>query len=160
MIRIFWLLFFVVSSITTKAHNPLSAKFDVSIKGEYAILTANLSQAGVHQALIKRYATTNFDSLSAVDYKKILVQYIKENTHLVADGSKLSLGEGGVRLGNHQTDLKFVIEQLPSNLKSMEVRLNCFQENENHQTIFFFHFENFYLVNIFSTDLFSYSRGY
>ncbi|PHI18499.1 hypothetical protein CEQ90_17620 [Lewinellaceae bacterium SD302] len=42
----------------------------------------------------------------------------------------------GIKLGNHQTDLKFVLPPTPVNIETIRADIPAFTENENHQTIF------------------------
>lgn len=119
------------------AHNPLTAKFELNATlPEGAILNIYLSQTGLHQALIKYYKQTDFSTISTSEYKKLTVQYLKEHFALVADNEVLKIGEGGIKLGNHQTDLKFLIENYPSKVSNLEVYINAFKENENHHSVF------------------------
>jgi hypothetical protein len=58
--------------------------------------------------------------------------------NLILETRKITLDEGGVKLGNHQTDLKFVVPPIPEKIEKILVHIPAFQENENHQTIFAF----------------------
>lgn len=131
---IFTILLF---SAGARAHNPLAAKFELDATlGQGAILNIYLSQTGLHQALIKHYAQRDFDSISESDYKELAVRYIKEHIRLKADNTALSIAEGGIKLGNHQTDLKFFIENIPGQFDVLDVEVRCFAENENHHSVF------------------------
>lgn len=126
----------VLSSKMALAHNPLSAMYYFEVKGELGILNVSLSQAGLQEALLKHYSGTDFSLLTEVDYKQLAVDYIKENFHLTVNGDPIYLENGGLKLGNHQTDLKFISSELPKEFNNLDVAINAFRENDHHQTIF------------------------
>lgn len=117
------------------AHNALLARFDLELVGNKGLLHAQLTQAGVDAAMMK--FTDNKIHVNYEDkaYKELIVRYIKEHILIVADGKKLTIGEGGLRLGNHQSDLKFIVDNVPDDIKSLVVRNTAFEENEHHQSI-------------------------
>lgn len=124
-------------SISLGAHNPLTAKFELNASlPQGAVLNIYLSQAGLHQALLKHYTNIDLSTLSENAYKQLCVRYLKEHTALQADKTSLQLGEGGIKLGHHQTDLKFFIENYPPEVHKLKVHISAFQENGNHHSVF------------------------
>ncbi|MBT8191121.1 MAG: hypothetical protein HKO89_00470 [Saprospiraceae bacterium] len=118
-------------------HNPLTAKIELKATNERgAVLGIYLSQTGLHQALIKKYDEVDFESMAVHDYKELIVKYMKEHVELKADKQPLTIGEGGISLGNHQTDLKFFIDNYPGQTRSLDIHINAFEENDNHHTVF------------------------
>lgn len=134
--------FFLIAAIalvssSVMAHNPLTAKFELDATlQEGAILNICVSQTGLHQALIKYFTNTDFIAVSRTEYKKLVVQYLKEHISIMAEDTLLNIGEGGIKLGSHQTDLKFLIENYPSEVSSLTVNIDAFKENENHHSVF------------------------
>jgi len=126
----------VITMNSAFAHNPLSAMYYLEVEDNLGILNISLSQVGLHEALIKHYPATELDELSDLEYKQLAVEYIKKNFDLKVNGNEVTLSNGGLKLGNHQTDLKFVISNLPKQFNSLDVQINAFKENENHQTVF------------------------
>ena len=119
------------------AHNPLTAKVELNTKvPEISQLGIYLSQTGLHQALSKYYDTTDLSTISTTEYKKLAVQYLKDHIHLVADGTPLVIGEGGIKLGNHQTDFRFLIKNFPKNIRNLQANIDIGKENGNHHTVF------------------------
>jgi len=119
------------------AHNPLTAKVELNTKdSEISVVNIYLSQTGLHQALLKYFDKTDISALSTTAYKKLAAQYIKEHIQLVADGTPLVIGEGGIKLGSHQTDLKFLIKNFPKNIHQLQANIDIGKENGNHHTIF------------------------
>ncbi|MEM1319605.1 MAG: hypothetical protein AAGG75_05075 [Bacteroidota bacterium] len=134
---IFLIIAVALAGSSAMAHNPLTAKFELkALPQGGAILNIYLSQVGLHQALTTHFQDTDFTTISSTAYKQLAVQYIKEKTHLRADGRPLLIGEGGIKLGHHQTDLKLAIEQYPNVVKQLEIKVDCFSENGNHHSVF------------------------
>lgn len=137
MRNIFLIVAIALVHSSAMAHNPLTAKFELNAAlQEGAILNIYLSQTGLHQALIKYYEQTDFATISANEYKKLAVQYLKKHIAITADTELLKIGEGGIKLGSHQTDLKFLIENYPSEVNDLEVNISAFNGNENHHSVF------------------------
>lgn len=134
---IFLMVAMVLVYTSTMAHNPLTAKFELNATlQEKALLNIYLSQTGLHQTLIKYHKETDFTTISVNNYKKLAVQYLKNHIYIKAGNTLLSIGEGGIKLGSHQTNFKFLIENYPSEVNDLEVHINAFNENENHHSVF------------------------
>ncbi|WP_159023870.1 hypothetical protein [Formosa sp. L2A11] len=137
MKKILFLCLFIALSINTiQAHNPLSAAYYLEVKENLGILNVSLSQVGFQEALVKHYSDLDLDALSNDEYKMLAVKYIKEHFKLEINGEDVVLLNGGLKLGNHQTDLKFITSKLPEVFKTLDLNINAFTENEHHQTIF------------------------
>ena len=118
------------------AHNPLSASFFLEGKENFGLLNISISQTGLHEVVKKKFSEKEIEALSAEAYKKFVVQYIKENFSLIIDDTHITLLDGGIKLGNHQTDIKFITSQLPLEFETINVKIDAFRENDDHQTIF------------------------
>lgn len=129
-------IFLIFSIKTVYAHNPLSAMYYLEVNNELGILSVSVSQTGLHEALLKSYSKIDFEQLPEDEYKKLAVKYLKNNFSLSANGELVKLLNGGLKLGDHQTDFKFITSSLPKKINSLDVTVHAFQENENHQTIF------------------------
>lgn len=117
------------------AHNPLSAMYYLEVKDNLGILNISLSQAGFQEALNKHYPDTEFDRLSEAEYKQLAVAYVKDNFYLRVNGNRIDLLNGGLKLGSHQTNLKFITSALPKDFSTLDITISAFKENEHHQTI-------------------------
>ena len=131
---LFFLLLALGSIKISYAHNPLSAMYYLEVKDDFTILNISLSQAGLSEAMLKYYKSNS--KLSEDEYKELIVKYVKANFNLNINDSSINLLDGGVKLGNHQTELKFITSKIPSNLEKLNIEVNAFKENEHHQTIF------------------------
>lgn len=121
---------------TLLAHNPLSALYYLEANEQMSILTISLSQSGLNEALKKQDSEIKPEELSNTEYKELAVNYIKEHFELSINGKPIALLEGGIKLGNHESGMKFITTQLPNTFETLNVHINAFSENENHQTIF------------------------
>jgi len=130
------LLILIVSIQTLHAHNPLSAMYYLEVKDDINILNINLSQNGLNEALKKQYSNIELEALSDTEYKQLTVKYLKKNFSLKINGQAISLLEGGLKLGSHQTDAKFITTDLPDTFKNLNIEIKAFTENAHHQTVF------------------------
>ncbi len=134
-ILIFCALMFGLLNVSN-AHNPLSAMYNLDVKGDFGILNIGLSQDGLNQALIKSFPDVDIENLSSLEYKKLAVKYIKDNFTLSINDQDIAILDGGIKLGNHQTDLKFITSEIPKDFKTLAIEIDAYRENKHHQTIF------------------------
>lgn len=122
------------------AHNPLSATYYAEVKENLGILNIYLAQGGVDHAMLSNLGKDKVSKMSQLEYKQAIVDYVKSNFTLKVDQKAINLKEGGIKLGDHQTDLKFVFEPFDKSYNTVSVDIPAFKENYNHQTIFSFNF--------------------
>lgn len=130
------LLILLAVFTSVRAHNPLSAMYYLEVKEDINILNISLSQNGLNEALKKHFSNLNLETLSAADYKQKAIGYIKDNFSLIVNGVTIKLLEGGIKLGNHETDLKFIIDLFPKHINTLDVHIDAFKENNQHQSVF------------------------
>jgi len=118
------------------AHNPMQSSLKLSIYEQSGILEVNLAQYGVEQALIKKYPDLDLKSINPTDFKELLINYLKENIAITIDDQQLKIGKGAIKLGSHQTDLRFQLERIPAHPNCVIVDAHCFQENDHQQNFF------------------------
>lgn len=126
----------VVGTSTVSAHNPLSARYHFEAGALASELTINLSQDGVNQALLQTHERAELEALSRQAFEELIVAYLKDNFSLSVNGQAVKLGQGGVKLGDHQTDLRFVLPAFGEGVNKLSVAIPAFRENDHHQTIF------------------------
>lgn len=129
-------------SLTTFGHNPLSAHYRLINDGRVSMLTINLSQSGINNLLFKSFGEEEANKLSRQGLSELIVWYVKQNSKIYVDEKLISLGEGGVKIGSHQTDLKFVLSPLSIDARNIRVVITAFRDNGRHQTIFSYAFPN------------------
>ena len=135
-------LIFIISPNFSFGHNPLSARYDLQTSENGSLLTINLSQDGVNKIFLDEYGEEKFAEMTPKVFKELIVAYIKNNFDLSINNEKINLGKGGIKLGSHQTDLKFVLPPVSGEIKEFTVAIPAFQENENHQNIFTYNLNN------------------
>lgn len=118
------------------AHNPLSALYYLEVNERMSILTISLSQNGLNEALRKHFPEINLEDLSNSEYKELAVNYVKENFNLLINEKEIQLLDGGIKLGSHETGMKFITSALPKTFNTLHVNIKAFSENEHHQTVF------------------------
>lgn len=125
-------------SVSVKAHNPKTTS--VVISPENGVYTVHyvISQEGANYALAEFYSGQDLQSLSAGEYKELYIDYLKEHFQLIIDGEIVPLGSGGIKLGNHQTDVRFLLPSYPTDYKTVQLRLDVFKQNENQNTVVHF----------------------
>ncbi len=128
---------FTIFVSTAQAHNPEIATFRLQHKtDQISILEIDLARAGLDAALFKFYPEVDLENISAKSYKELLVNYLKETILMTSHlGEKIRLGEGGIKLGGHQTSLKFIVENFPQKPKELNFTINSFSENKNQTNI-------------------------
>lgn len=129
-------LIVMVSPFLSFGHNPLSARYHFEAGENTSLLTINLSQDGVNHLLSKIVSPEKLKTITSVELKELIVDYIKSNFNLSIDKEQIELKKGGIKLGSHQTDLKFVLPPFSKEAQKIDIHIPAFKENGNHQTIF------------------------
>jgi len=118
------------------AHNPNLASIKLIIQEKGAFLDLNMSQYGIEQVLLKNNPNLDLKTISQIELKELIIDEVKKHIQLSANGEIISLGTGVIKLGSHETNLKFVINNLPEVIRYIDVKANCFQENKNQINFF------------------------
>lgn len=126
----------LLASAHAIAHNPLSARYHLVGGSPAAVLTIGLSTAGLRHALSDDYGPDAVDAMSAAEYRQAAVDYVRERFALQVGGEPVALAGGGIRAGNHQTDMKFVVPAALDESTELEVHVSAFSATPEHQTIF------------------------
>ncbi|WP_405414403.1 hypothetical protein [Maribacter sp. Asnod1-A12] len=132
----------IMSPIFLMAHNPLSAVYRLDAKNDGGILKIYLTQAALNKSLKDIYGADYINALSGKEFKELIVGYIKENIFININETRINLEKGGIRYGNHQTDLTFITSTIPNKIENIDLEVTAFKENDHHQTIFCFNKDN------------------
>ncbi|AFM03451.1 hypothetical protein Fleli_1004 [Bernardetia litoralis DSM 6794] len=124
----------ILTFVSAKAHNPNTASIVVSPINGFWIMQFAFSQESANAALTQFYPTQNLKDISVEEYKKLYIDYVKNKTSLKVDGQKIELSSGEIKLGNHQTDMKFLLPTFPKDYKEVQIKLSVFEENEEQNT--------------------------
>jgi len=118
------------------AHNPQQSTIRLTIQENNALLDLSLAQYGVEQALIKSNPDLDLSLIEQNEFKELLIAYLKENILISINGKAIKIGSGIIKLGNHNTELKFIIENVPEKINYIDVDASCFKENEKQINFF------------------------
>ena len=119
-------------STAALAHDARSASVDVDVAGPLITVHLAVSQAGLHYAL-EAAAGHSVDATSD-GYRALVADHLRQTLRLSADGRPLQPGEIGLRLGDHQSDARFVVE-LPVGAQSLDITVTSFDGIEGQQTV-------------------------
>lgn len=127
---------FVLFQSQLLAHNPNQASIKLVIQEKGAFIDFNMSQFGIEQVLLKNNPNLDLNTISKIELKELVINEVKSHIQLSANGKIYDLGTGVIKLGSHETNLKFLVKNLPKNLEFIDVKANCFQENGNQVNFF------------------------
>jgi len=120
------------------AHDPLTSRFELhSNFSSGAVMRIYLTQAGVHRTLQKEYPGSDLENKEA--YEKMIISYLKDHINMEADGLRLELNAGAIKLGSHETSVVFLVKNYPESVKKLNVNIDAFKENGHHQTVFWWY---------------------
>lgn len=131
-IILFGLIFYF---LPINAHNPNTSSVMLFKTNGLWTVRYTISQEGANYALDTFYDKINLNNISTDDYKKLYIDYLKTHTNIIVDHKKINLGLGGIRLGNHQTDVNLLIPSFPDEYETVELTVNVFSENKNQNTV-------------------------
>lgn len=121
--------------IQLKAHDINTASVTLSPLNGVWTVHFSFAQAGVDYSLSKYLGNNSLDTLNAAIYKEYLADYIKSHFNLVIDNKSIPIGSGGIKLGNHQTDIRFFLPSFPKQYNRIFLSIPLFEENPNQHTI-------------------------
>lgn len=157
------MLWVCVTEFPAGAHNTKIATFTLRDTGAGWLMEMNFSQKGVEAAMINLHGKQALQGLDKKSYQKLVVDYVKSNFNLTVDGRQIKLGTGGVVLGSHQSDLKFILPEIPLQPLEAQVHIPMFNSTYDHTNLFrvyrggkniskfFLNEENDFEVNLFFT---------
>lgn len=134
MRKLFVLIVFLLSSQMGICHNSKISTYTLVNTGKGWYVEMAFAQSTIDAVMQEQFGY-ELEGMSRDEYKANVIDYIKRHFELVANGEIISLGEGGILLGNHQTDMKFVLPGMPINLVSLDAQLSAFENSHNHTNI-------------------------
>ncbi|ANQ47476.1 hypothetical protein MY04_0093 [Flammeovirga sp. MY04] len=120
---------------TTHAHNPKIATYNLRDTGIGWYLEMSFARSTLDKQMIQLHGEDLVKNSTKAEYQKLIVNYLMDHIFIEADGTDLAFGQGGIRLGDHQTDLKYIIKSL-SDPQHLNVKINTFEEERNHTNLF------------------------
>ena len=138
MQKIFLGLILFISPFFLFAHNPLSAVYKLENISNGSVLKVNLTQGSINKTLKDIYDPDFLAKITQKEYKELVVRYVKENFNLKINDKQITLSKGGIRLGNHQTDLSFITSFISEEIKTIDLEITSFKNNQGHHNMFFY----------------------
>ncbi|WP_422361050.1 hypothetical protein [Reichenbachiella sp.] len=137
MKRIIAIILLIGSTVfNTVAHNAKIATFTLRDTGAGWLVEMNFAQAGVDATMIEIHGSEKLENLDKKSYQNLIVEYVKSNFNLKVDGEVIKLKNGGIMLGSHQTDLKFVLPEMPPHPGEAQIYIPMFGNTYNHTNLF------------------------
>ncbi len=118
------------------AHNAKIATYTLRDTGEGWFIEMNFAQVAVDAQMSSIHGKEELEGIEGDRYKQLFLKYLHDNFHLEVDGKHIELETGGILLGSHQTDVKFVLPQIPDAPKVLSIYLPMFEEVYNQTNLF------------------------
>lgn len=133
MIRYVLGLILILVIQTASGHDPNLATFVISHRKGVWLVEMSCSQAALHKSITHKHPELENEGFNSKQYKEAVIEYLKGSISITANSfGKVSLGQGGIRLGDHQSDAKFELIGMPIELHELHVELRTMVENGNH----------------------------
>ncbi|MEO9869247.1 hypothetical protein [Ekhidna sp.] len=137
MKRLFLVVFlFGAIAVNAIAHNAKIATYTLRDTGAGWFVEMNFAQSAIDAQMIKIHGKDRLQEIDENDYKNLFLSYLRDNFKLRVDGKKVEFENGGILLGSHQTDVKFVLPEIPLNPKYLSVYLPMFEDVYNQTNLF------------------------
>jgi len=121
--------------LSSRAHNPNNTALSlIQEKGLWS-LHLLISQQGAHEALQHHYKKVDLHLLSKADYQKKYMQYVRDKLIIWVDTQRIQLGSGGIKLGKHQTEIRWLLPTFPLAYETLKMEVNVFCENPSQHTM-------------------------
>ncbi len=129
-------LIIMTTSFQLVAHNAKIATFNMRQFDGVWVLEMAFAQASLDGVIRESLSQEEIDQLSQDELKVWLVDYVRKNVFIKSEFiNSIELGEGGIRLGSHQTDFKFILHDLPSNPGEVEMVMPICSNSRNHTSL-------------------------
>ena len=133
--KVVFLLLVVAVTNTVTAHNVKIATFNMHQVEGIWVLDMSFAQSSLDAALNQYLSDGEIATMSEDELKEWLMNYIRMNVSFQTDSGDILLGQGGIRLGSHQTDFKFLIPDLPKDINWVRVKMPINEFSYNHTNI-------------------------
>jgi len=127
---------FICSSPCLQAHNSQISTITLLQNDEHIWSVHIGASFDSFQYRIRTYfPDVKSDKLSALEFQKLVLRYLKETVVIKTNGNEFILFENGMVKIGHQTDVTFMVSGMPSKLSALYLKLNGFNENSKHNSI-------------------------
>lgn len=130
-----WTLFFgLILCVNGQAHSLSTTAIDLYKVNGLWVAQFTISQEGANIALEETWGQS-LQSFDAQEFKEKYVAYIKERVHLSSNDQTIYLGEGGIKLGAHETKMTFMLPDLAPDFNQLNMHIPLFESLEGQHTI-------------------------
>jgi hypothetical protein len=130
------IVFLTFANTSLKAHNPNTASAVISRINGVWLVELKISQEGADYALEKHTGAKSIHTLEPNEFKQLYLDYVIQRIKINVDDLSIKLGQGAIRLGSHQTDMKFELLNFPAVYSQVDACLPLFSENSKQNTAF------------------------
>lgn len=134
--RAFLSFLWLCVGFVSMAHNAKIATYTLRDTGVGWMIEINFAQAGLLAMAEKDLGETDFAALDEAALKSYLIEQVQQNFSLEVDGINVPLKNGGVLMGNHQTNFKYVLPEIPLNPQQLMVHIPMCSNVHNQTNIF------------------------
>lgn len=135
MRRVLILILIVWVAGDLAAHNSKIATINLSIVDGEWVMQMSFAQASLDAEILKAYSEEQVERMDPIELKQWFANYVRDNIEIWSNEQRLMLGAGGILLGDHQTDLKFSIPDMPIFPERMKFRMSVCEESHNQTNI-------------------------
>ncbi|WP_462248778.1 hypothetical protein [Ekhidna sp.] len=132
------------------AHNAKIATYTLRDTGNGWFIEMNFAQVAIDAQMLKLFDEETLSEMSKDQFKSAFLKYLRENFSLRVDGKKMQLLSGGILIGSHQTDVKYILPEIPLQPKDISIYISTFEDIYNQTNLFRIyrggdHFTKFFL---------------
>lgn len=119
------------------AHNPQIVTYTIRNQYNVWFIEASFPQVSVQNALNNKYGEDMVSNYDQTTYRNKVVEIFRGAIQLKANNRQLILGNAAIKLGSHQTDVKFIIENFPglSEEFNLIAEIESLPFNESQQNV-------------------------
>lgn len=122
-------------SSVASAHSTLFATYIMKKSDEGWHLSANFPLYSVHKVLLEQY--TEQQLLKAGEYNQdIVIEYLLNNISVMANNKHtVKLTRQSIVLDNHQSQIKFVVNNMPDEVEQLSFKVTAMSKNPGHSNL-------------------------
>ena len=119
----------LLGSRSVLAHDPNIATFELYQRGDTWILTTSFVLERARESLATVYPPQPGEEISSLELERRVVEYLRSSVDIWADGVGVPLGTGGIRPGEHQTNVRFILDVMPASPRQLKMNVRSFDDN-------------------------------
>ena len=135
-----WLTGLTWVGAPAQAHDPNVATFELEEGAAGWVLEGSFMFSRAQATLEAEDPDLDWAAVDRVEIERRLMDHLRVTVEIWADGVGVPLGAGGIRLGDHQTTVRFPLPALGDGPSTLTVGLHSFADNpEQTQVLRIYH---------------------